>query len=43
MIPSAGFVFYEACAGAARRTGLAGAWPFGGVQKSSEFGELSSL
>ena len=39
----AGFVFYAPGAGAARRTGRAGAWPFLAGRRSSEFGELSSV
>ena len=38
-----GFVFYAPRAGAARRTGRAGAWPFWAVRRSIEFEELSSL
>ena len=38
-----GFVFYAPRAGAASRTGHAGAWPFWTVRRSSGFGELSSL
>ena len=37
------FVFYAPRASAARRTGRAGAWPFWAAQRSSEFGELSSV
>ena len=39
----AGFVFYAPRAGEARRKSRAGGWPFWEVQRSSEFGEPSSL
>ena len=39
----AGFVVYAPCADAAHCIGRADVWPFWAVQRSSKFGELSSL